>query len=94
MTSTGTAVPEHWGLDDPVGCLDADQELDTIELGDRALWWMTAWFGTRLYSTTPEREQAATGVLVAQVADATSHQGRPFPTDWLPAALTQEDASR
>lgn len=75
---------EHWGPDES-GWLDPEQELETIELGDRVGWWLTMWWGVSIYSTEEARLRSGAGVLVASVAEATSHRGLPYPPEWWPA---------
>lgn len=38
-----------------------------------------------IYGTEEERLRSGAGVLVASVAEATSHRGLPYPPEWWPA---------
>ena len=85
MTPLSDAMKtEHWGADESF-LLDPEQELETIELGDRAGWWLTLWLGARVYSDEDSRIHTAKSVMVASVAEATSHRGLPYPPEWWPA---------
>jgi hypothetical protein len=61
-----------------------DDEMEDIELGERESWWSTMCLGASMYSDEGDRCRSMTGVMVGEVASATSHRGLPFPPEWWP----------
>ena len=89
----------HLGPEDGTGWLNPADELEEIELGNRAGLWLTNWELAMLYSREQDRVYAGVGYMVAAVASATSRRQEldpglpalPFPVTWWPPSAGKRE---
>jgi hypothetical protein len=85
-------VAEHYGPEDGTAWLTPADELEEIELGGRVYLWFANQELAGIYTSERDRIRSATSVMVAAVAQATSHRGLPYPLEWWPPSAGEHAA--
>lgn len=79
-----TTVAEHYGPEDGTGMLTPADELDDIEIGDRAGLWFANWGLCTIYTSEHDKITGAVSYMVGAIAKGTADRCLPFPAQWWP----------